>query len=241
VNVPLLPHTQQVAGTVWPPVAGRIILQEVGSLELEAKQNSAGHWVCFQDEHWHFFSGSTFEFESRSKSYKCLLDMIKHFNSFGRFLSKNRCLALTEAGHDGHWRVWEIVRNELSLQDVLLKSLKYKTGDALANDLLTIAEFALITAVNFVENDVHLPFALDSLTQKQGQPVFTGFASILEPIEERVPMEMLKEALSDVMISFTQEHDLDVPMLLKAMKKFTFTPGKNRELLETLNAVLIGH
>lgn len=145
---PLLPHWELPSGMIWPPVGGRVILNEATSYMPQPFGLSNGDWTVTPVGCWNFYSYKEDVFNDLSVARKTLINWAQQHIALLPALSPLRCLVLAETGH-GTWRLWQIVRVEESLLSMSLgaleggnfqqvasqqfKSLRYKLSCSLDN------------------------------------------------------------------------------------------------------------
>ena len=112
---PAVPGVTIVSGAIWPPVEGRMLLHEVSTLGLVARQLEPGEWEAGQGTQWRVHSGAGDEFESFDEGRRALIVWAREHALLSSLLSSQRCIVLGDSGH-GTWRLWQIVRRAPSLR-----------------------------------------------------------------------------------------------------------------------------
>ncbi|HKI01895.1 MAG TPA: GTPase domain-containing protein [Thermoanaerobaculia bacterium] len=170
--IPRLPDSSAPSGGVFPPVAGRMLLQSAAASGAVPRMARDGSWRARADA-WHFQSAARHEFERLADARQELLGWAQqHAGSPGR-LSPRRCLALMETGW-GTWRLWQVVRAEESLRQRLRESLGEATAGGAAALLRAAAERLLETRASF-SLEPPLPCRLEVIGEARGQTVYVGF------------------------------------------------------------------
>jgi signal recognition particle receptor subunit beta len=109
-----IPSQDAPSGFVWPPVEGRIVLREATLAGHEAREDPNGD-LEVDVPGWRVHSAAAAVFADLDEARDRLIAWARLHASAHALLSKRRCVVLTETG-DGHWRLWQLVRDEPSLR-----------------------------------------------------------------------------------------------------------------------------
>jgi signal recognition particle receptor subunit beta len=169
--VPRLPDSGAPIGQVWPPVEGRSALHSAFREGAVPRPGRDGSWRC-QVGDWHFYSAARHELESLDDALRELLTWAQLYAGSVERLSRQRCVALAETGW-GTWRLWQVVRLQLSLRQELRAALREAGPAGLARRLPDAA--ARLVAAREDRATPLLPCGLDLIGEAQGELVYTGF------------------------------------------------------------------
>ena len=234
---PRLPSSNAPSGLVWPPVEGRIVLHE-------AMTNQSVLQLQQQGESWFAFEGV---FQIHSSSDAVFLDVdagraeliawARLHAAAQPLLSRRRCLVLAETG-DGKSRLWQIVRKESSLRNLLGDG----DGDAqdvarrLANASRLLAEAQALCA----NRALPLCCTLDTIgVSELNQPVYVGLVgdAILE-----TPPRISAEAVAKDLAALVRDRPLDrraeVRDALSRVHRKEFGPERGAHIGELLTELL---
>jgi signal recognition particle receptor subunit beta len=115
---PRPPDATVPSGAIWPPVEGRTILLEVSQLELVPRRHGTGDWSAGLGSGWRLVSKRDAVFESLDGGRAALVQWARLHAACMSVVSPHRCIVLAATG-DGMWRLWQIVRAEESLRDLV--------------------------------------------------------------------------------------------------------------------------
>lgn len=114
----LQPHTPDSAipsGWVWPPINGRILLQEATRSPVNAlRELGPGEWLGDTADGWRFHSPAASVFTDAEAARAALIRWAHVHAALSEWTSPARCIALCETGA-GSFRLWQIIRRETSL------------------------------------------------------------------------------------------------------------------------------
>ena len=108
---PALPDENVASGLVWPPVEGRVILQEVGRSDVRLTRSDDGTWFGSVGGRWQVRAPADAVFESVEQGRPALIELARSFAARCRIDAVERCAVLASDGA-GRIRLWRIKRAE---------------------------------------------------------------------------------------------------------------------------------
>ncbi|MFO1349300.1 MAG: GTPase domain-containing protein [Gammaproteobacteria bacterium] len=244
--VPRLPDVQLTAGAIWPPVAGRIALHEMTDKPTAMARQADGSWVA-QAGRWRLVSATDQVFQNMEEGRKGLLAYARRYKSIEALLSNHRCMALApDAGNQ--WRLWEIVRAERTLADILKEALSDRNPIALATQVLRVANNLLHVTEAFSSSPLPLRARPETVALIAGKPVYID----LLPAPNSAVNEPVFQGVQDI-AAFIRTHFalpiaaaingklVNVSAVLRWLKRKQGANPKDRVVIETLSALFIGH
>ncbi|NIR29189.1 MAG: GTPase domain-containing protein [Gammaproteobacteria bacterium] len=243
---PALPDGGLPAGSVWPPIAGRIILNELDG-DTEVQRRASGTWWASVGKRWCLASAPEDVFDDMEAGRRTLLDFARAHKSWQSLVTEHRCMALAPA-NSKHWRLWQIVRREKNLAVALRSALRRKDPRRVANDVCGIALFYLLAVRLFRENASGLPVSLSYIGWSDDRPVYTGMLPTfllngkMTPSSALAPTsELLRREFSRPVAKALEESDMDVPALLHHLRKLRPIRADSDVVVDILSALFIGH
>ncbi len=106
---PTLPSENVASGLVWPPVEGRVILQEVGRSDIPLTRADDGTWFGRVGERWQVRAPADAVFESVEQGRPALIELARALAAKCRADTVERCAVLAGDGA-GRIRLWRIKR-----------------------------------------------------------------------------------------------------------------------------------
>ena len=106
---PTLPSANVASGLVWPPVEGRVILQEVGRSDIPLTRADDGTWFGRVGERWQVRAPADAVFESVEQGRPALIELARALAAKCRADTVERCAVLAGDGA-GRIRLWRIKR-----------------------------------------------------------------------------------------------------------------------------------
>lgn len=106
---PDTPNERVASGLVWPPIDGRVILQEIGSSHFVLKRSESGDWYGIANSRWKLYNSSQAVFASAEQGRPALVHLARVYAANVRVDSVERCVALAGDGQ-GNFRLWQITR-----------------------------------------------------------------------------------------------------------------------------------
>jgi signal recognition particle receptor subunit beta len=240
-EIPAPPDDCIDAGMVWPPIAGRIILQEISAHPPVVARTDDLSWGAQTTDRWQLLSPAQYCFPTQDKAREELLRQARMHSQFKAQLSEHRCVCCAPSGL-GDWRIWQIVRRETTLSDIVRLTLALKSADSVAAELLRVGRM-LCRAVELFRS-TGLPFkpALESLAVSHGTPVFTRFVwpHVVEatPVVEHDPAALLRQELRPAVTTLAKRRE-SAPSLLRQLEAARAAAPAGDVVPETLIALFL--
>jgi len=134
-ELPLLPGSDLPGGFIWPPVEGRIFLQEAETASAPRLHlSAAGIWTATQESGWFYHSHRDHLFANVEEARGLLIRWSRLHAGARDALSRRRCLALAP-GEERRWRLWQVVHREPTMDDFLRAPLPEPGARVLAQRL----------------------------------------------------------------------------------------------------------
>lgn len=244
VKWPNLPNKDVIAGSVHPPITRRIILHRLAGAEADVEKIHDGSWEAKIGEQWCLFSRSEDSFTNPNEARMKLLHYANTHKKLSNLLSEHRCMAIVESDESDEWRVWQIVRNEATLGELLSHALMGNYPYKMAEEVYKIAENFVEAHNLFGNTDLGLPFHFDMIAINKNKPVYTGYIPHDSSEQEVTPL------LDSVKRNFQPHishalHDnpilsLGVPYVLSPLEGFGRFSNEMRPVVDVLRRLFIG-
>jgi hypothetical protein len=176
---PRSPDPSAPSGSIWPPVEGRVILQEAASTRMTTHRLRSGGWTAGLGHGWRIFSGANTEYADVEAGRETLVRVARLHASCKSLLSDNRCIVLATTGQ-GTWRLWQIVRAERSLREKLGGIEHCTTAEAAAR-IVEAATLLCEIGMRMQSAPCSLPCTLDTVGYSDRGPVYVGLMP-MEPL-----------------------------------------------------------
>jgi signal recognition particle receptor subunit beta len=107
--VPTPPDERVASGMVWPPVDGRMVLQELAQARVQLTRSVQGDWSGAANGRWQVCSAASEVYEALEEGRTVLVQSARIHAANVREKSVNRCVVLAGDGQ-GRYRLWQITR-----------------------------------------------------------------------------------------------------------------------------------
>lgn len=184
---PLPPNEGVASGMVWPPVDGRVLLHEACESPFVPRRTADGDWVG-EAGRWRFHSPAQAVYADPELGRRGLIEWARLHASGQRCFSGPRAVVLAADGQ-GEWRLWQVVRIEDSLRDLLVRGIQNGTSaPSLLRRLLDAGRklFEATESLNLAP--CRLPMTIDTIGAPNGTPLYVGF--LPEPFLVRSPQPL---------------------------------------------------
>ncbi|MCE9579438.1 MAG: GTPase domain-containing protein [Deltaproteobacteria bacterium] len=161
------------SGAIWPPVEGRAILCELDGVALHPRRLSTGDWAAGLGAGWRVVSTRDARFASLDQGRAALIPWARLHAACASAISARRCIVLADDG-DGGWRLWQIVRAEPSLREVVEDALREATGEAMLWRVCQAAQLLLDADHTLARAPLSLPCNLDTIGPSDASAVYIG-------------------------------------------------------------------
>lgn len=187
---PRPPDASVPSGAIWPPVEGRAILLEVAGIELSPRRHTDGDWSAGLGSGWRLVSKRDAVFDSLDAGRTALVQWARLHTACMRVVSPHRCIVLAAAG-DGTWRLWQIVRAEESLREMVERTSG--PADVVIDSLCQTAQLLLQVNEKLAEAPCELPCSLDTVGACDASGMYIGLMpeASIEPTRPRLSSSAL--------------------------------------------------
>jgi signal recognition particle receptor subunit beta len=222
-GAPRPPDAGVPSGAIWPPVEGRAILAELALTArspVEASPGTApalrlrpdawtvprrlasGDWACGLGTGWRVVSSADATFASLDHGRAALIQWARLHASANGVISPSRCIVLADSGA-GDWRLWQIVRAEPTLRELIDGAL---ASDRAHAQLVDLAEQLIEADERLARTPLGLACTIDTI----GAAGYLGLmpgpdAPLAPPRPPREPAALVRDqlghALADAAIS----------------------------------------
>ena len=146
---PAPPDSLVPGGLIWPPVEGRALVHEAHGAGIDLARLPDGGWISRPPAgRWTVQSSGGAVYDDLERGRGDLLAWALLHQRHQDLLSPARALALAECG-DGTWRLWQVVRRERSLADLLAEALGGGPSEEVANRLAAASRVLARAAETF--------------------------------------------------------------------------------------------
>ena len=248
---PKLPNKDVGAGSVFPPVSGRIILHQLkNDSDVIMNQNDAGDWEVTIDDQWKLINRKQDCYETVNDARKDFVSNAQSHQKLKNILSEHRCLVITEElGQNYPWRIWHVVRVETCLEELLSNALTHSSPRHIAERVYIIAEKFMEAHQLIASNTPQIPYTLDNIGLNKSimglDKSYLTFIGFVPDINESVE---LPSALDALMQHFKQPiHDtlvntpnLSIPFILYLLGIYAKGNDEKTPMVDVLRTLFIG-
>lgn len=236
---PRSPDPSAPSGSIWPPVEGRLILQEAATAGMTAHRLRGGGWASGLGHGYRIFSAESSVFPDLEAGRETLVRVARLHVACRPLLSPHRCVVLAATGH-GTWRLWQLVRAEHSLRERLQQLERCTTDEAAAR--IVEAATVLCEMGSRTENaPCFLPCTLDTIAVGDRGPLYVG----MMPLEAREGpaadfTASIGSQLGAVVRSSLLERRADVLAVIARLLLHQQTPHATQLLDQVLTQMAVG-
>jgi hypothetical protein len=134
-----LPDPHIPSGYIWPPVEGRVIVQQaVSSGHVTVTRQANGDLVAHSPSGWRLHSRARDEFSDSTSARVALVTWARAHALNQQILSDRRCVMASATANS--WRLWQIVGVRASVEDFLSAGLAQPLSGRTAELLMSAAE-----------------------------------------------------------------------------------------------------
>jgi signal recognition particle receptor subunit beta len=210
-GTPRLPSSDLPSGMIWPPVGGRLILNEMADRPPAIRLMSDGAWRGQLGE-WSVESPAGALYADAEAGRHALVEWAQAHAACGALLSNRRAIALTVDAM-GQYRLWQIVATAVTLRTQLAASISSDPA-MLAARLLEATRALAHLAQASVSVGCKLPLDLEELSVEAELPCYCGFMP--HPAQRTLPR--LAPDLAKILTGELKACDVDVSRLGEALQ-----------------------
>lgn len=137
-RLPKFPDEETPSQWIWPPLSGKVMLNQVVQHSLKPTLQEDGTWVVNGKAGWRCFSKLEWQYPELAGAKTALREQISLHLRCSSLLSEQRCVVIAEERKN--WRLWQILHTEPSLEQALQTAIHAETPELIAQQLLNCAE-----------------------------------------------------------------------------------------------------
>lgn len=172
-HLPRLPDAAVPPGSIWPPVQGRVLLQQVAGEASAPRELTPDEWAADIGP-WRFHSAASQCFEQVEEGRAALVRWAQQHAALGPWLSPRRCIVLCQNG-DGRYRLWQVVRHEQTLWNELTAAVESREPTRISARFSEASTWAVKVSQHWATAPWELPCTLETIGVLDGAPAFVGF------------------------------------------------------------------
>jgi len=174
---------------IWPPVDGRVVLHEACAVPFLPRRLPHGDWIG-EVPGWRFHSPSQACYSNPEIGRRGLVEWARLHSGGQRWLSGPRVVVLAVSG-EGQWRLWQIVKAEETLRDLIVAGIDDSSPEGLLRRLLDAGRLLLTATESLAMVPCRLPLRIDTIGAPRGIPLYVGF--LPDPFLVRPSQPFLQE------------------------------------------------
>jgi len=209
-HLPQFPDEETPAQWIWPPFAGRNILNQVFKYALRARLQQNDTWMINAKNDWRCYSKSYWLFRSEAAAREAMRADISIHLECSPILSEQRCIAFASDIND-YWRLWQIVRVESTLAEDLVKALQQPQFEQQALETFRCATRYADALQQSTRYPPLLNLTLENLgIDAERQLVYLGCIdkeNAIQATTEEAVVEIIKQAFTELIIQTWPDFD----------------------------------
>lgn len=217
--------------SIWQLKIGGRLINEIQEKQFQLIENENSQTLIIEQQ-WQLYSGANDIFPQENIARQHFFSMAQQQQKLQNYLSENRCLILVEL--DETWRLWQIIKFEQSLFNLLTSAIAQGSNKKTAALLLVSMEKFLLASQQFDELEFYPDLTLDNLTLHNNKPIFLGFM----PTHEQKSEHDLKRAFSCIFAEILMLPKSDIKEILHYLELYAQSHKDNKILLNSLQALL---
>lgn len=233
-----LPRAQQSTDDVWPAEIWNEVSPQFYPVPRSASWGN-GIWIGEVAPRWP--AVSAFVYGDRESGRDALRLAVERQQRLKTFLWPYRCMVLCPDGPD-YWRLWEIIRNAVSMDLILNRILIQGAEPAQTARKLMAVSNAYISAVKlFSLAPEPMEISFKSITQFDGRFVYCDYLREQRPLIERVAVDPLKSLEQQLRTHLPKKPGqvINVPSVSRELMDLVHS-GPQIDVAELLCSLLVG-
>lgn len=216
---------------IWQPDIGRQLITQLQEKEFKLLEHGKNQTIMV-DTHWKLHSAEQDIFLKEHIARQHLFTLAQQQKQLQPYLSTQRCLVLLE--YSGIWRLWQIIKIEQNLSDLLTSAIAQQSNKETAALLLVSIEKILLAKQQFDELNFYPELSLTTLALQHNKPIFLDFM----PSQQKKHEFDLKRTFATVFTDILNLSKADTQEILHYLKLYA-SNHKNNALLTSLQSLLL--
>jgi hypothetical protein len=210
--LPLLPNKDIAARDLCPLKEGRIILKNITNKDLQPVENNK-EWLITIEKQWQLLSSRNDICDNYNIARQKLSNAVQIQRDLKIHISKQRCLAITETDDKEQWRLWQLVKIEQTLAQLLIDAYAKKDAKKIATMLFIVADKFFTACTQFSQLEIQLPLALNNLALEENKIIFTGFVLADANVPQIDPEHCIKKAFQGYISQLSNDPAIKVSLI----------------------------
>jgi len=236
-RLPKFPDEETPSQWIWPPLSGKLMLNQVVQHSLKPTLQEDGTWVVNGKAGWRCFSKLEWQYPELAGAKTALREQISLHLRCSSLLSEQRCVVIAEERKN--WRLWQILHTEPSLEQALQTAIHAETPESIAQQLLDCAENLMKSYQTVGNYPAEFKFNLANIGLDESQRFI--YLGALDRNIQTTPVlsiqELLNQQFLPVLRHAVQQEELAVEALVEIFADYA--EGSQAELAEQLTELCI--
>lgn len=236
-RLPKFPDEETPSQWIWPPLSGKLMLNQVVQHSLKPTLQEDGTWVVNAKSGWRCFSKLEWQYPELAGAKTALREQISLHLRCSSLLSEQRCVVIAEERKN--WRLWQILHTEPSLEQALQTAIHAETPELIAQGLLRCAQDLLNSYRDMGGYPAEFKFNLANIGLDTTHNVI--YLGTLDKNAHAVPVlsmqDLLNQEFLPVLHQAVQQEELAVEALVEIFTDYA--EGSQAELAEQLTELCI--
>jgi hypothetical protein len=236
-RLPKFPDEETPSQWIWPPLSGKLILNQVVQHSLKPTLQEDGTWVVNTREGWRCFSKLAWQYPELAGAKTALREQISLHLRCSSLLSEQRCVVIAEERKN--WRLWQILHTEFSLEQVLQVAIHAENPEIIAQQLLACAQNVLNSYREVCSYPAEFKFSLANVgLDNNNNIIYLGsLDKNLSTVSTLSTQDLLTQEFLPVLHRAVQQEELAVEALVEIFAEYA--EGSQAELAEHLTELCI--
>ncbi len=171
-GAPWPPDGSVPSGLIWPPVAGRFMLEEAADLVLTPSRCPDGSWANEEGASWRLHSDLEALYFDLDEGRAALIEWARHHAAVAHLLSR-RSIVLSRAA-PGAWRLWQLVASIPTLECGVRQVWDEGSPESIASVLLEAVKRSLDIQTRLAATSLAELGTFANLAVENGLTVYGG-------------------------------------------------------------------
>lgn len=236
-RLPKFPDEETPSQWIWPPLSGKLILNQVAQHALKPTLQEDGTWMVNTKEGWRCFSKLAWQYPELDGAKAALREQIALHLRCSSLLSEQRCVVIAEERKN--WRLWQILHTEPCLAQALQTAIHAETPESSAQQLLKCAQNMLnfYRTVNSYAAEFKFSLANIAVDNAQNLIYLGTLDKTAQTLASLSTAELLTQEFLPVLHRAVQQEELAVEALVEIFADYA--EGSEAELVEQLTELCI--
>jgi len=235
---PPLPTIEIANEYIWPPIEGRVLLNDINNSVSDSQCSNNGSWSIQIPSRWKLYNDIQACYKNSTDAIIGLKRYQQSHQTWKKYLSEHRAYTIVQ-DHLGFYRIWQIIRRERDMRFAFERIFHGDKLDYMLLDLLTFIQQLRLIHTEYKKLQLPLADTLDDLGLKRKNIFYFGFLPVMQTDTNKISEKIFIRQCLSKQKTYVKTHTLDVQALIRRLRQHVIDHPEQRQSADLIAEILI--